>query len=401
MRKVRETFKEYFIPQEGNGNKPRILSPRNIAFFCMIVLVAEAAFVFGIRYGIPQSKLYGIIDANVLVDETNQNRTENNLPALTVSPLLQAAAQEKANDEATKDYFAHTSPQGLTPWYWFENVGYNFDYAGENLAVNFTDSQDVTAAWMNSPEHRANILSTDFTQIGIATAQGVYNGQEATYVVEEFGTPAPAAAPVAFVNTAAAATVPTTGPISPDVTPAPATTTVTATKNSTTVSVPASAPAKKPATTPAPAPKPAGVIPSIVTIASSTSSSSNETFVAVQGASIALNQTTTSATSTSVAQSAANAPSVSPTNPAGSTAVALPAPQGSFIQRLFANPKMVADDFYIVVMALFLLALILNIFINIQVQYPRLIAGGLIVIVIAGLCVLLNQNIGLLHAVIL
>ena len=172
----------------------------------MIALVAESAFVFGAKYIAPQSKLFGIIEANALVDETNQNRVANDLPDLQVSPLLQAAAQEKANDMATKGYFAHTSPQGLTPWYWFEQVGYNFDYAGENLAVNFSDSQDVTNAWMNSPEHRANILSANFTQIGIATAQGIYNGEPATYVVEEFGTPAPAVAPVAFVNTANAAT---------------------------------------------------------------------------------------------------------------------------------------------------------------------------------------------------
>ncbi len=140
--------------------------------WCMVALVAESAFVFGAKYIIPQSKLFGIIEVNALVDETNQSRVANGLPDLQVSPLLQAAAQEKANDEATKGYFAHTSPQGLTPWYWFQQVDYNFDYAGENLAVNFSDSGDVTTAWMNSPEHRANILSTDFTQIGIATAQG-------------------------------------------------------------------------------------------------------------------------------------------------------------------------------------------------------------------------------------
>ena len=88
--------------------------------------------------------------------------------------------------------------------------------------------------------------------------------------------------------------------------------------------------------------------------------------------------------------------------PAGSTATAsLPVPQANFIQKLFSDPKAVTNDFYIVVMALFILALILNIFINIRVQYPRLIAGGILVIVIAGLCVMLNQNIGLFHALIL
>ena len=82
--------------------------------------------------------------------------------------------------------------------------------------MNFSDSQDVTNAWMNSPEHRANILSGDFTQIGIATAAGIYEGHETTYVVEEFG--APSAAPVAFVNTASAASIPAAVPV---VTPAP------------------------------------------------------------------------------------------------------------------------------------------------------------------------------------
>jgi hypothetical protein len=52
-------------------------------------------------------------------------------------------------------------------------------------------------------------------------------------------------------------------------------------------------------------------------------------------------------------------------------------------------------------MILFLIALTLNIFINIRVQYPKLIAGGLLVIVVVGLCIMLNQNIGFLHTVIL
>ena len=213
MKMVKQTAKKYFIPHAENDYKPHLLRPRTIAFVCMVALVAESAFVFGIKYVIPQSKLFGIVEANALVDETNQNRVADHLPSLQVSPLLQAAAQEKANDMATKGYFAHTSPQGLTPWYWFENVGYSFSYAGENLAVNFSDSQDVTTAWMNSPEHRANILSSNFTQIGIATAQGVYEGQSTTFVVEEFGTPA--AAPVAFVNTASAASIPTVAPSVP------------------------------------------------------------------------------------------------------------------------------------------------------------------------------------------
>jgi len=363
MKRVRQTLKNSFVPHEGNDNKPTILRAQTIAFVAVIVLVAESAFVFGAKYIIPNSKLYGIIETNALVDETNAARVSNDLPALTVSPLLQEAAQEKANDEATKGYFAHTSPQGLTPWYWFENVGYSFDYAGENLAVNFSDSEDVTNAWLNSPEHRANIMSADFTQIGMATAQGTFNGQPTTYVVEEFGTPA--AAPIAFVNAASAASIPTTAPQAPVVTK--------------TTTKPATA---KPATT---TPKPVAVVPTIVAMQSSQTTSSQQSFVAVKGAST----------------EAVNAETQVPSQATTASAVpSAPVAQSTFVQKLFSDPKALANDFYYLVMFIFFIALTLNIFVNVRVQYPRLIIGGLLVIVVAGLCVMLNQNINFLQAVI-
>ncbi len=359
MKRVKDVAKDYFIPHADNAYKPQILSGRSVAFVIMIALVAESAFVFGAKYILPQSKLFGIIEVNALIDETNASRVTNGLPDLQVSPLLQAAAQAKANDEATKGYFAHTSPQGLTPWYWFEQAGYDFDYAGENLAVNFSDSQDVTNAWMNSPEHRANILSTDYTQIGIATAQGVYQGEPTTFVVEEFGTPAPAAAPVAFVNAASAATAPAATP----------------TKVAT-------APTKTPA--PKPVPKPVATVPVVVAMQSSSAPAAQQTFIAVQ------------AVATATVPATATSPSI------GTTGAASPlAAQSNAIQQVLSDPKALANDFYIFVMALFLIALVLNIFINIRVQYPKLIAGGLLVIVVAGLCIMLNQNIGFIHTIIL
>ncbi len=384
MKKARRAFKKYFIPQEENENRPHILRPQMIAFVVMVVLVAESAFVFGAKYIAPQSKLFGIVEVNALIDETNQNRVSNGLPDLQVSPLLQAAAQAKANDEATLGYFAHTSPQGLTPWYWFQQVGYNFDYAGENLAVNFSDSQDVTTAWMNSPEHRANILSDNFTQIGIATAQGVYNGEPTTFVVEEFGAPAPAASPVAFVDTANAATAPVVVP-TPASTPAPVTHPSAPVKTIT----PAPAPAKKSTFV---QPAPVAQVPVIVAMENATDTNMQQSFVAVKGAST---QTvpTTPGTVTNVALSPTTA---TPPLPSASLA-----PQSNVIQRILSDPKALANDFYLFLMVLFLFALVLNTFVNIRVQYPRLIAGGLVVIVVAGLCIILNQNIGFLHTVIL
>ena len=171
-----------------------MLRRETILFIGVMVLAIEVVFVFRSFGIISMDKLTALILPNSLVDETNATRVSDDLSSLKPSALLEAAARDKANDMAKNGYFAHTSPTGITPWYWFEKVGYNFEYAGENLAINFIDSKDVMNAWMNSPEHRANILDSNFTQIGIATAEGTYEGRPATFVVQLFGTPAPLAA---------------------------------------------------------------------------------------------------------------------------------------------------------------------------------------------------------------
>ncbi|MCL5114569.1 MAG: CAP domain-containing protein [Patescibacteria group bacterium] len=181
-----------------------MLRRETILFIGVMVLAIEVLFVFRSFGIISMDKLTALILPNSLVDETNAARASDDLSSLKPSALLGAAARDKANDMAKNGYFAHTSPTGVTPWYWFQKVGYNFEYAGENLAINFIDSQDVMNAWMNSPEHRANILDSHFTQIGIATAEGTYEGRPAIFVVQLFGTPAPIAASASSAAVASA-----------------------------------------------------------------------------------------------------------------------------------------------------------------------------------------------------
>jgi len=119
----------------------------------------------------------------------NGRRAENNLPELKVSPLLTQVAQMKAEDMARKGYFAHISPEGVTPWYWFNKVGYRYAYAGENLAVSFTDSEEVTEAWMNSASHKANIVGRYYEEIGTGVATGTLNGKVTTFVVQVYAKP--------------------------------------------------------------------------------------------------------------------------------------------------------------------------------------------------------------------
>jgi hypothetical protein len=102
---------------------------------------------------------------------------------------------------AAKGYFSHVSPDGSTPWDWMAKVGYTYSYAGENLAVNFVDSDDVVSAWMASPEHRANILDANYTEMGYGIAQGEYQGKAATFVVQMFGAPPETIAAAVAVNT--------------------------------------------------------------------------------------------------------------------------------------------------------------------------------------------------------
>ncbi|MBI4101680.1 MAG: hypothetical protein HY443_01810, partial [Candidatus Nealsonbacteria bacterium] len=86
-------------------------------------------------------------------------------------------------------YFSHVSPQGQNPWYWLDQVGYSFSYAGENLAVSFFESKDAVNAWMASPGHRKNILNGKFTEIGVGWALGKYQGRETIYLVQFFAKP--------------------------------------------------------------------------------------------------------------------------------------------------------------------------------------------------------------------
>ncbi|KKT25112.1 MAG: hypothetical protein UW07_C0002G0001, partial [Candidatus Nomurabacteria bacterium GW2011_GWF2_43_8] len=112
------------------------------------------------------------------------------VPELSWSGTLEQAARLKAEDMIKNGYFAHTSPAGLTPWYWLTQTNYNFIYAGENLAIDFTESANVESAWLNSPKHKENVLNLRFTEIGIMALDGPYQGRNTTFVVEFFGKPA-------------------------------------------------------------------------------------------------------------------------------------------------------------------------------------------------------------------
>lgn len=185
---MKKVLKDYFIPHEKNDHRPHLLREVSLATLLVTALVL-CVTSFGSSYVITSTSLLGNVYSSVLVDLTNADRVKEKKPVLTISPVLENAAKMKANDMVTKNYFAHTSPEGLTPWHWFKKAGYSFSYAGENLAVGFSESDEVNKGWLNSPTHKANIIDEHFTEIGIATMKGTRKGKEATYVVQMFGKP--------------------------------------------------------------------------------------------------------------------------------------------------------------------------------------------------------------------
>jgi uncharacterized protein YkwD len=129
------------------------------------------------------------ISIQSLLNGTNDQRSSNGEGGLNVSTALNQAAQAKANDMATRDYWSHNTPDGQTPWSFISAAGYTYQTAGENLAYGFNTADDTITGWMNSPEHRANVLSASYRDVGfgivnVPSYQG--NGPE-TLVVALYG----------------------------------------------------------------------------------------------------------------------------------------------------------------------------------------------------------------------
>jgi uncharacterized protein YkwD len=135
-----------------------------------------------------------------LLEATNQQRTDADEANLTLDSRLMAAAQAKADDMTAKNYWSHNSPDGRTPWSFVTAAGYGYQVAGENLAFGFNNASDTVAGWMNSSEHRANILNQDYQNVGFGVASSPnYQGKgPATIVVAEYAAPSASVATISF-----------------------------------------------------------------------------------------------------------------------------------------------------------------------------------------------------------
>ena len=191
--KLSRWLRHLFVPHHSNNHKARILHPASLTIIVALFLVGQFALNY---YTLISPSVLGFasnITPEKVVELTNQKRAERGLGPLKTNSLLNEVAQRKAGDMFAFNYWAHTSPSGRDPWSFFQEVGYKYTYAGENLARDFMNSESVVEAWMNSPSHRDNLLNPNYKEIGLAVVNGTLNGVETTLVVQSFGTPTPAA----------------------------------------------------------------------------------------------------------------------------------------------------------------------------------------------------------------
>ncbi len=135
-------------------------------------------------------KIVVVPGENEIINLTNDNRAHANLSGLKENSLLNKIAEMRVDDMFDRQYFEHTTPTGETVSQISSNAGYHYITIGENIALgNFQGAKGLVEAWMASPGHRANILNQNYTQIGVASKNGVYKGQTVTIAAQVFGRP--------------------------------------------------------------------------------------------------------------------------------------------------------------------------------------------------------------------
>lgn len=116
---------------------------------------------------VPQISSSVLAFENEVIRLVNEQRAKHGLKALSTNWELSRVARYKSQDMVDHRYFSHTSPTYGTPFQMIKDFGLSYRTAGENIAYGQQTPRSVVDSWMNSSGHRANILNTSYTQIGV------------------------------------------------------------------------------------------------------------------------------------------------------------------------------------------------------------------------------------------
>lgn len=194
---MKDFLRHLFLPKITNNYRARVLHHKFLLGFIVFFFSAGVLMSY-VRTNYPTVLgTFSDISTQQLLVITNEKRQESGVAPLSLNDSLSQAAANKAADMFSKNYWAHNAPDGTTPWVFIKGAGYNYIYAGENLARGFNNASEVVNAWMASPEHKKNMLSPNYQNVGFAVSTGNLSGEETVLIVEMFGSTNFAPAPVA------------------------------------------------------------------------------------------------------------------------------------------------------------------------------------------------------------
>jgi len=172
-----------FIPNSKNNYHPYLIRKSSLAIYLLLIIIFNLGFsIWG------TNTVQAQVSSSVLYELHNQERLKSGLTQLSINSDLVESATKKAEVMLELDCWSHYCPSDTTPWVYFDQSGYKYIFAGENLAEGFDNNENVISAWLNSPTHRDNMLKPEFSEIGIGFAYGDFQGKRNnTIIVVHFG----------------------------------------------------------------------------------------------------------------------------------------------------------------------------------------------------------------------
>ncbi|MBI4050109.1 MAG: CAP domain-containing protein [Candidatus Doudnabacteria bacterium] len=172
----------FFIARQENNYRPPVLSYKAFLIYALVLLLLRLFLLA------PPPAEAAAVESGLIMNLINSERAARNIPTLLLSPALNTAADGKSSDMLARDYFAHIDPDGDYVWGRIVKAGYApYKILGENLAIDFSTSEGMVKAWVDSPTHRANMLNTDFIDQGLKTLYGNFQERYTNVTTSLFG----------------------------------------------------------------------------------------------------------------------------------------------------------------------------------------------------------------------
>lgn len=168
----------------------QLLPPRNncLKLNKTDLFISLFLFVIGI-FLLPKTAYLSSITPEKIIELTNTERRNAGVHEVQKNVYLQEAAIRKAESILKEQIFDHNI-KGKEFSQWVNDVGYNYAYIGENLAIDFITAEGTVKAWMESENHKKNLLDDEYTEIGVAAVSGSFEGAGTIVVSQIFGRPA-------------------------------------------------------------------------------------------------------------------------------------------------------------------------------------------------------------------